>query len=205
MVSDFTNFNLNDVVTPIDVTKLRHLLVHTGYDSRKTQDLIKGFSEGFDMGYRGPIHRQDTSRNLPFRVGTSLDMWEKIMKEVRCGRYAGPYQSIPYQNYMQSPIGLVAKSGGKTRLIFHLSYDFGPEVHQKSFNYHTPDHLCSVKYRDLDFVIMTCLGLLKSSISEHFPVIYFSKTDLLSAFRILPALPSQRKYMCMYAHHPKTH
>ena len=47
------------------------------------------------------------------------------MKEVKVGRYCRPFEQIPYANYIQSPIGLVPKAGGKMRLIFHLSYDFG--------------------------------------------------------------------------------
>ena len=47
------------------------------------------------------------------------------MKEVKAERVAGPFESIPYENYIQSPIGLVPKSGNKTRMIFHLSYKFG--------------------------------------------------------------------------------
>ena len=53
-----------------------------------------------------------------------MDLWNKIMKEVRVGRVAGPYETIPFENYIQSPVGLVSKSGGKTRMIFHLSFNF---------------------------------------------------------------------------------
>ena len=46
------------------------------------------------------------------------------MKEVKLGRYAGPFPTIPYEeDFIQSPIGLVPKDQGcDTRLIFHLSY-----------------------------------------------------------------------------------
>ena len=43
----------------------------------------------------------------------------------------------------QSPIDLVPKAGNKTRLIFHLSYDFNDE--DRSLNYHTPEEMCTVK------------------------------------------------------------
>ena len=46
---------------------------------------------------------------------------EQIDEEVKVGRVAGPFAEIPFENYIQSPIGLVPKSGGdQTRLIFHL-------------------------------------------------------------------------------------
>ena len=81
------------------------------------------------------------------------------MKEVKLGHYAGPFfGQPPFENFMQSPIGLVPKAGGQTRLIFHLSYNFSES--DKSFNFHTPDHLCSVKYNDLDHAVANCLKLL---------------------------------------------
>ena len=81
------------------------------------------------------------------------------MKEVKLKRYAGPYEEIPYEFFVQSPIGLVPKAGGQTRQIFHLSHNFGHEERQKSINYHTPDELCSVKYKDLDHAIRTASEL----------------------------------------------
>ena len=45
------------------------------------------------------------------------------MTEVQAKRYTGPYEKVPYEFFIQSPIGLVPKDKGKkTRLIFHLSY-----------------------------------------------------------------------------------
>ena len=41
------------------------------------------------------------------------------MKEVKKHRFAGPFEVPPTKYYVQSPLGLVPKSGGqKTRLIF---------------------------------------------------------------------------------------
>ena len=57
------------------------------------------------------------------------------MKEVKEGRYAGPFESIPFDSYIQSPIGLVPKDGGKdTRLIFHLSYIRGVTAQSMSIH-----------------------------------------------------------------------
>ena len=204
-MDEFQNFNLQDIVTPIDVAKLNQLLIQSGYDRDKTRMLVQGFSSGFDIGYRGLQKRKDQAQNLPFNHGDKLDMWKKIMKEVKLGRYAGPYLTIPFKYYIQSPIGLVPKAGGRTRLIFHLSYDFGEHEWQKLFNYHTPDELCSVKYCDLDYAIRSCLALLgRHQGLDGSSIIYYAKADLLSAFRILPARPDQRKFLCMYAKHPVT-
>ena len=85
------------------------------------------------------------------------------MKEVEVGHYAGPYDEteIPYEYFVQSPIGLVPKAGGKTCLIFHLSFDFSSESTDKSINYHTPDEFCSVTYSDLDVAVWICLDYLE--------------------------------------------
>ena len=84
--------------------------------------------------------------NLPIKIGSKFDIWSKIMKEVKASCYAGPFKLIPFENYIQSPIGLVPKAVGQTRLILHLSFDFGPEIERKSLNFHTPDEWCKVKY-----------------------------------------------------------
>ena len=175
----------------------------SGYDPTKTDKLVAGFTTGFDLGYRGPTNRKNLSQNLPFRIGSPFEMWEKIMKEVKLGRYGGPYKTIPFDRYVQSPIGLVPKAGNKTRLIFHLSYDF-PDY--RSINFYTPPELCKVKYKDLDHAIGTCLKMkhLFHEDPEKFEGVVFAKTDVVSAFRILPGKPQQHFLFILKATHPIT-
>ena len=154
----YTNTNWEKIVTPIRVKALKELLIESGYDKQKSTKLIDGFTRGFNIGYGGPTNRQDRSENIPLRLGSKTTLWNKVMAEVKENRYAGPYGEgeLPFNNFIQSPIGLVLKDNGKkTRLIFHLSYDFGKEDGQKSVNFHTPDSMCSVKYRDLDHAVKT--------------------------------------------------
>ena len=198
IISNFENLSLEDIVTPIDVRKLELMLVESGYCTQKTQQLMDRFSRGFDIGYDGPLVRHDRAKNLPIKVGSKFDIWEKILKEVKLGRYSGPFDEIPFGNYVQSPIGLVPKAGNKTRLIFHLSFDFGSG--HESFNHFTPDEICHVRYRDLDYAVKTCLHALRQTRGQG--DLYFSKSDVMSAFRIMPILPSQRWLLVMYAYHP---
>ena len=151
------------ITTPIKTQELREELERSEYEPKKLEFLIKGFEDGFDLGYRGPENRQDLSKNIPFTVGNPTEMWNKIMKEVKERHFPRPFkfEDLPFENYMQSPISLVPKAGNKTHLIFHLSYDFGSQEHQKLFNYFTPDELCSVKYNDLEFAIARCLKMIK--------------------------------------------
>ena len=204
---EFENLNLQDIVTPIDPVKLRTLLVESNYDKDETEELCTGFEKGFDIGYHGPRQRKDYAHNIPITVGSKLDMWNKIMKEVELGHCAGPFSTIPYKYYVQSPIGLVPKKGNKTRLIFHLSYCFGESENQWSITHHTPDEFCHVRYNDLDCAVRNCLKLIPTDMlfnNNSKLTIFYSKSNLMSAFRIVPILPSQRYLMCMYACHPIT-
>ena len=165
---------------------------------------MQSFTEGFDIGYRGPVNRINKSRNIPITVGSKVELWNKIMKEVKEGRYAGPYkeEELPLQYFVQSPVGLVPKANNKTCLIFHLSFDFGEDLSQKSVNFHTLKELCTVKYQDLDKAIFHCLRLLREASGDQ--QLFFSKSDFSHAFRILPILLKQRFLLTMMALHPET-
>ena len=144
---------------------LKDLLLESRYDAEETRFLVDGFTNGFDIGYQGPVERQSTSENIPLTVGTQVDLWTKIMKEVECKRVAGPFESIPFKNFIQSPVGLVPKAGRKTRMIFHLSFNFhkGKEVkiNNNSLNACTPKELYTVRYNDLDTAVSNCLHLIE--------------------------------------------
>ena len=200
-VNNYENLNLADIVTPVDVSELQTLLKWSGYNKDKANYLIEGFTYGFKLNYQGNLRRKNRTRNIPFTVGDKFQLWEKIQKEVSLGRFAGPFEEIPFEYYIQSPIGLVPKAGNQTRLIFHLSFDFGEEP---SVNACTPEEDCSVKYRDLDYAVKKMLQILKLITDGHV-VIWFGKTDLKSAFRILGMHPSVWWTMIMTAEHPINH
>ena len=120
---NYVNHNLQDIITPVDVSEYDLLLKEAGYDEQKREYLVNGFRKGFSLQYSGPKKVSKTARNLPLRVGNKYEIWNEVMTEVKANRYAGPYDKVPFKNYIQSPIGLVPKDKGKkTRLIFHLSY-----------------------------------------------------------------------------------
>ena len=163
----YTNYDLENIVTPVKVDVLCSLLRNAGYPDSETRFLEEGSKNGFDIGYEGSQVHQSTSKNIPFTIGNQTELWNKLMKEVKLGRVAGPYKQIPFNNYMQLPIGLVPKAGGdQTQLIFHLSYDFKCDG-LKSLNYHTPRHKCTVKYKDLDSVVRVYLQLCNEILAEQ--------------------------------------
>ena len=144
----YENYDLQNVVTPVKVNRLIELLRKANYDTDEIQFLEQGFTNGFDIGYDGPQQRQSTADNIPFTIGDKVELWNKVMKEVKLKRVAGPFDNIPYSNFIQSPIGLVPKVGSdQSRLIFHLSYNCKKDGLQ-SLNHFTPKETCTVKYRD---------------------------------------------------------
>ena len=196
------NLDLTKIVTPIRVAVLHRYLIQSDYCKHKTSELIHGFTHGFDLGYRGPRKRQCKSNNMPLRVGSQVELWNKLIKEVKLGRVAGPFPDIPFKYYIQSPIGLVPKDGGlKTRLIFHLSYDFGSE--RNSVNYMTPNDICSVKYRDIDHAIRNSLRLI-AALNLDTTGVFYSRTDVASAFRVLPLNRRSWSLLVMKARNPAT-
>ena len=107
------NLDLDNIVTPVKVKKFVKLLRQSNYDEEEVLFLEDGFTRGFDIGYEGPYVRQSQSKNIPLNnIGNETLLWNKIMKEVKLKRVAGPFKEVPFDNYIQSPIGLVPKTGG---------------------------------------------------------------------------------------------
>ena len=142
----------------MDAEAFRDLLRETNYDQDETDWLYNSFKNGFDVGYRGDMMAKITSQNLKLtEIGDETDLWNKVMKEVKLKRYAGPFEDMPFkEHYIQSPIGLVPKDGGKdTRLIFHLSH---PRRKGTSVNANTPEEDCKVQYPKFDDAVRLCLA-----------------------------------------------
>ena len=176
----YENFDLTTVVTPIKPAIFKQLLEETGYSEEKIKFLTNGFEKGFSINYNGPTQGiQKTAKNLKLRVGSKTQLWNKVMKEVKLNRFAGPFEKPPFDNFIQSPIGLVDKDQGRdTRLIFHLSYP--RDDSNSSVNTNTPDELCHVKYVDFDEAIALCLSLINDNPEQ---TVFVGKSDYKSAFR----------------------
>ena len=192
-VMDFENFDLKNIVTPVKVDIYEQLLKDSGYDEAKTKYLVKGFRKGFSLCYKGPKKIKKKCPNLKLTVGSLIELWNKIMTEVKAKMYAGPFKKIPYRHYIQSPVGLVPKDKGKkTRLIFHLSY---PKKGQ-SVNSGIPDELCSVVYPDFMEAVAICL--------EAGTACYCAKSDMSMAFRNIPMDKKSWCFLILKARHPVT-
>ena len=183
------DYDTNNIVTPVRVGVLQHLLEQACYPPAKIEFLIRGFVDGFDIHYEGKTDVKLLSNNLPLRCGTQQDLWTKIIKEVKLDRVVGPFAQIPHDSCGQSPVGLVNKQNSDTRVIFHLLYPLNSHE-PKSVNDNTPKELCSTQYKDLDNAIQLCVQAGKGC--------YLAKSDMESAFRHLLIRPLVREKMAHY-------
>ena len=121
---------------------------------------------------------------------------------------------VSFSNYIQSPIGSVPKANGETRLIFHLSFNFGESQNKMTLNALTPAEICSVKYQDIDCAVQMCLkvkqfkldnfSLFLTEDKQGNKYIFLGKSDIKSAFRLMPLSRSSFPWLIMKARHPLT-
>ena len=158
----------------MNIRKLSHYL--HGYDESLSSFLSKGLNFGFRLGFEG-ARVPFSSPNLKSAIQNPSVMNTKILKEVNCGRISGPYISPPFPTLRISPIGLQPKkTPGDFRMIHHLSYPPGSSV-----NSGIPDDKCSVSYTTVDAAIRAIKRCGRGA--------FMAKTDIQSAFRILPVHP----------------
>lgn len=160
--------------TPIDVDKL-HAYLH-GYDPTRSNFLLSIFRHGFIIPFDGLIP-VDTPSNLASCRELPHIVQEKLHKELQLGRIAGPFVEKPFAVFAISPIGLVPKkTPGKYRLIHHLSHPLG-----QSINSGIRKEFTSVAYHSVDHAI--------DIITSHRSPMWLAKTDIESAFRLMPVHP----------------
>ena len=115
------------------------------------------------------------------------------MVEVQAGRYADPFKNVPFDNFIQSPIGLVPKDKGKkTRLIFHLLYPKKGD----SVNSGIPQEFCSVRYPDFSEAVQLCIKAGRNGKA--------AKSDMSMAFRNVPMNKMSWRFLVLMAEHPET-
>ncbi|XP_066431505.1 uncharacterized protein [Eleutherodactylus coqui] len=156
-------------------------------DREKAELLFKGFRDGFHIP--PPVHGVPFSlKNLRSALEYPEVVTEKLMKEVRLGRMAGPFEEPPVQDFVVSPLGVVPKKEpNKFRLIHHLSYPRGASV-----NDGIDPELCSVVYTSFDAALHWVRNYGRGAL--------MAKADIESAFRLLPVTQeSVRLLGCFWA------
>ena len=153
------------------------------YDNILTAKLEQGFSFGFDIGFRGiPSSNVEVENSLSTNEHPGV-VDEALNKEVSKGRIIGPLDSIPYDTFQLNPLGIVPKKSGDFRLITNLSCPAGNSVNDCIDDIFAEVHYSSVK---------DALNILSKVGKDA----YLSKTDIKSAFRLIPVSPSQYNILC---------
>ena len=163
--------------TPVNPLKLAFHL--RGYETRLYDYLIKGFVKGFSISsLQVPPSDLTVDKNLQSAYLYPHIVSEKLSKEQGHGRISQPFSSPPLPDMVISPLGLQPKKAiGQYRVIHHLSFPKG-----RSVNDSIDKSYASVKYASVGQAIQHILRLGQGA--------YMAKTDIKSAFRIIPVSPA---------------
>ena len=162
------------------------MLIESGYDRNKTRFLVDGFWKGF---------RIDCTTSPPSRLSGNLQsakhhpetVSQKLIKEIKAHRIAGPFANPPFPNFVCSPLGVCPKKKpGTFRLIHHLSFPEGQSVNDGISEYM---YASSVQYTTLSHAI--------SQIKKLGCCSFLAKSDIESAFHLLPIHPDDHHLLGM--------
>ena len=157
--------------TPIKYGRLAHYL--RGYNTQISHRLVTGFKYGFRIHHYASVSH-DLDKNLKTATKLPDIVDKKIQKELSSGRILGPFRTPPFTDFVISPLGLREKKvKGEFRVIHDLFFPIGDSV-----NSGIPREYAQVKYSSVYDAIQHILDLG--------PNCYLAKTDILSAFRIIP-------------------
>ena len=166
------------MVTPIKSTRLNYYL--NGYDEDLRKQLVVGFSDGFRISSFNDCHNDNDKNSKSASLKPKI-IKEKIDKEVSLGRFSGPYIVPPFDKYIISPLGIrEKKTPGEYRVIHNLSYPYD----ETSVNSNIPRECATVQYATISDAI--------KHINFHGRGCFLAKTDIKSAFRLLPVHPDDR-------------
>ena len=173
-----------DVTTPINIDVLEREL--SGHPDRNFVDtLINCLRYGTHVGYTGP-NKPRVSRNLISANQHPDIVTSNLYKEISLGCVAGPFISSPLPNLQCHPLGVVPKKhSSEWRTIYHLSYPEGDSI-----NNHIPKDPYALQYVRVDDAIRILKFLGPGS--------FMAKTDLKSAFRLIPIHPDNWPLLGIY-------
>ncbi len=184
------NHNLTDLVTPVNVPVVLKWLDQ--YQLSKPElhseiDILrKGFTEGFIL-YTNEDLKPWTFKNHRSARVMPDQVIKVLKKEVSTSRVAGPFDSQPVQSLRTHPLGLVPKPNQAWRYIYDHSME---DPSGLSVNNQVPENRRRVKYTLFQEVIQNIVKMGRNT--------QLFKTDIRSAFRLLPLHPSQYRLTGIY-------
>lgn len=137
--------------------------------------LYDGFTNGFNIGYRG-TRRSLHTPNCASAFQHSDEITAAISKEVSLGRTIGPFDWHPFPNFVTSALGAAAKSSGGYRLTLDLSRPFGESVNDGI----SGDDF-ALEYSRVDDAVRLIVDMGGSP--------FMAKSDIKAAFRQCPVRP----------------
>ena len=161
--------------TPVKISRLAPLL--SGYSTSAADYLTNGFCFGFPIPFKARSFSTAAPNLLSAEQHPNV-VNRYLAKEVLAQRVAGPFTHPLFQPFRVSPIGVVPKkTPGEFCCIEHLPYPYGASV-----NDGIPVEDSSVTYSR----IVDAVGLiLRTGVGR-----LLEKTDIKSAFRIIPIRPA---------------
>ena len=171
------------VSTPIFVDRLSLCLAEFP-DQDLANYILNGFTQGFDIGFRGDFINRNTRprNNLSARRCSDL-VRAAIERELDRGHTVGPFVSPPFVETHCSPIGSAPKPDGTVRLVLDLSQPRGDAV-----NEHISREEFACTYSSFDDAVDIIRQLGAGA--------YMGKIDIKHAFRLCPVWPEQWPLLC---------
>jgi len=151
--------------------------------------LCNGLTSGFDTLISDTEVPIKECKNLRSAI-TQPEIVDKLIEsEVSKGFLEGPMDTLPFQTFRVSPIGVaIGKYSGKPRIIVDLSSPHEDSEHQ-SVNDMIDKDMCSLSYVRIDDAINIIKQLGKNTT--------MCKTEISDAFKLIPILPTQWHMYCI--------
>ena len=158
---------------------LNYEALHAGLQSHPDKsyvDRILNYAlHGVPIGYTGPRVKREC-KNWPSVNAFRTDISKSIANDIRLGRKAGPFDYVPFDYFVGSPMGAFMKRSGKVRCIHDLSWPPGLSVN---------DYISSEEYT-LQYMSMDDLTY---RIKHYGPGTLIGKLDLAEAFKHILVRP----------------
>ncbi len=175
------SLSLDRVTTPLIAPQWQRALSHHP-DRAFARYILKGLTEGFRTGHRRANPLRSATGNMPSASQHPEVIDEYLRSELSLGRMLGPFSldQVPPHTHVNR-MGLTPKghNTGKWRLITDLSYPRGASV-----NDGIDPRLCSLSYTSVDDVARRVSAMGIGTL--------MAKTDIASAYRIIPVHPEDR-------------
>ena len=149
------------------------MLLRSHPQPAKVSYLLSGLQHGFSLEYEGERSFRAPD-NLPSAQIKPQLIKDRLNKEIKLGRMWGPFDNLPFQHLMCSPVGLVPKKDtDEMRMIMHLSYPYG-----ESINDFIDEDKTTTSYQQFDDAIRL--------VQRHGQGCFMAKGDVKSAFKLAP-------------------